>query len=299
MKRWLSAMRLRTLPLAASCVLAGGAYGWSYSSHPGLIFTFALITTFLLQILSNLANDYGDFESGVDNEKRVGPARAMQSGAITKTEMKKALILCSSLALLSGIVLLFVAFREQHMFSTAIIFLLIGLLAIVAAIKYTVGSKPYGYSGLGDIAVFVFFGLVGVFGNYFLYSHSLDKQVLFAAMAIGLFSTSVLNLNNLRDHINDKSSGKITVVVRLGFENGKIYHLLLVVLAAIAATIGVLNHDGNVYSFLPMLPVAIQLVLLIKVIKTKNPADLDSELKKVAILTFLYGILLFLTSVMS
>ncbi len=298
MKRWLSAMRLRTLPLAASCVLAGGAYGWAYATHPGLIFSFALLTTFLLQILSNLANDYGDFESGVDNEKRVGPTRSMQSGAITKSEMKKALILCSTLALLSGLVLIFVAFREQHMFSTAIAFLLIGLMAIVAAIKYTVGSKPYGYSGLGDIAVFVFFGLVGVVGNYYLYAHSLDTQVIFPAIAIGLFSTSVLNLNNLRDHINDKSSGKITVVVRLGFVNGKIYHVILVVLAALAASFGVLNMNGNGYRFLPLVPVFIQLVLLFKVIKTKNPSDLDSELKKVAILTFLYGIILFLTSVL-
>lgn len=149
-------MRLRTLPLAASSVLAASAFGWNHSRHTIPIFVFALLTTFLLQVLSNFANDFGDYESGVDNQHRVGPARALQSGKITRDEMKRAMIICSILTLASGLTLLYYAFYDEGLFVPALIFLIVGMCAIAAAIKYTVGKNPYGYSGLGDIAVFVF-----------------------------------------------------------------------------------------------------------------------------------------------
>jgi 1,4-dihydroxy-2-naphthoate octaprenyltransferase len=296
MSRWLSAMRLRTLPLAASCVFAGAAFGWSLAPNPGWIFFLALLTTFSLQILSNLANDYGDFATGVDNANRVGPSRAMQSGSISKTEMKRALIISVFFTLLSGISLLFVAFQEDRSFIPALCFFAIGLVAIAAAIKYTVGKNPYGYSGFGDLAVFIFFGLVGVGGNYFLYAKAFDVSILFPAIAVGLFSTAVLNLNNLRDHVNDKAGGKITTVVRLGFDRGKKYHFVLVFLAFSSAVIGVYWNFVSWISLIPCIPLFTQLILVLKVLKVQNPVDLDGELKKVAILTFLYGLLLFLTS---
>lgn len=296
MNRWLSAMRLRTLPLAASCVLAGAAYGWHLSANSGTIFFLSLLTTFSLQILSNLANDYGDFSSGVDNENRVGPAREMQSGRISKSEMKRALVISVVVSFLSGVSLLVVAFQHEKNFTNALVLLVLGVLAITAAIKYTVGKNPYGYSGFGDIAVFIFFGLVGVLGNYFLYSKAWDIQVLFPAIAIGLCSTAVLNLNNLRDHVNDQAGGKVTTVVRLGFERGKKYHFAIVSLAMVAACIGLYLNFTTWISLLPLLPICLQFALMLKVLPVGDPALLDGELKKVAILTFLYGLLLFLTS---
>lgn len=292
-------MRLRTLPLAASSILTGSAAGWNSSSRPWLIFTLALVTTFLLQILSNLANDFGDFKSGVDNQNRVGPIRAMQSGSINKKEMTVALAICSLAALISGILLLKVSFSGAHMLWTALCFLGVGLIAIIAAFKYTIGKRPYGYIGLGDLAVFLFFGVVGVGGSFFLHSNEWDLKILIPSAAIGLFSAAVLNLNNLRDHINDKVSGKITLVVRLGYEKGKVYQVLLVVAAVVCAIIWSLIGPIQWISFFAILPALLQLALLPKVFRTKEPSELDGELKKVALLTFFYGLILFLIAILT
>lgn len=283
-------MRLRTLPLAASCVLTGSAFAWNQSMSPAGILLLGLLTTFLLQILSNLANDYGDYESGVDNEQRVGPQRAMQSGAITKIEMRKALMITAALAFCTGSFLLWFSLAPQHKFMEAIFFLVLGLLAIAAAFKYTIGKNPYGYRGLGDLFVFLFFGIVGVGGIYFLHTGTLEWHFLFPAAAVGLFSVAVLNLNNLRDHINDKISGKRTMVVMLGFQKGKIYHALIVLTAATFAILSGLYLDSGPMVILVIVPVIIQLILLSKVIRNNDPASLDGELKKVAILTFLLSL---------
>lgn len=286
-------MRLRTLPLAASSVFTGSAAAWQSSSHPITILILALSTTFLLQILSNLANDYGDFSSGIDNNERTGPTRTMQSGLITKDSMMRALIVCAILTFLSGLLLLWFAFAEANMFLAALLFLILGIVAIVAAIKYTMGKNPYGYMGFGDLAVFLFFGIVGVGGTYFLHTHTWNYEILVPAFAIGFFSVAVLNLNNLRDHINDKAGGKITVVVRLGFELGKIYQLLLICAGVFCCLLWE-GRDGLSWeSSIILLPVFIQLLLLPKVYKTAIPKDLDSELKKVAMLTFTYSLGLF------
>lgn len=158
----------------------------------------ALTTTLFLQVLSNLANDYGDFKNGIDNENRLGPQRTVQSGEIKPHHMLVGIIICGALALASGIWLLYEAAKTTNIV-IVLSFLLLGLLAIAAAVKYTVGKNPYGYRGLGDIAVFLFFGITGVAGTYFLHTNTIDWPELLPAVAIGMLATGVLNLNNLRD----------------------------------------------------------------------------------------------------
>jgi len=197
-----------------------------YHSFQPSIMIWAMLTTLFLQILSNLANDYGDTVHGVDNQDRIGPKRSLQKGEITLRQMGIAIFICIVLALISGISLIIHSMRSME-FSYSVVFFLIGIAAIVAAVKYTIGSNPYGYSGLGDFFVFIFFGIVGVIGTYFLHTHRLSTLEILPAITIGCFSAGVLNLNNLRDRVNDAASGKNTLVVKIGLENAKYYHAIL------------------------------------------------------------------------
>lgn len=293
-------MRLRTLPLAASCVLMGAGIShdvWKYSSNGGLIVGLTLLTTFLLQILSNLANDYGDFMHGTDNEDRVGPERAMQSGAITKSEMLFGLIITSVLTLLSGLALLLISLGSAGLFGYALLFLTIGIVAIAAAIKYTAGKNPYGYRGLGDLFVFVFFGIVGVTGTAFLLTHSWNWSYLVPATTIGLLSCAVLNLNNMRDHVNDAASGKITIVVRMGFERARVYHAILILVGAGLFAVWLFSGMNRRVEVFSLAPVAILLGHLSTVFKTNEPASLNPQLKVVALSTFLIALTYFVIRV--
>ena len=294
MKKWIQAIRLRTLPLAASCILTGAAAAKTDGHFNALILELTLITTFLLQVLSNLANDYGDFSHGVDNEHRVGPARSMQSGLISQQQMKRALVITTALSLAFGIALLWIVFSQQARFLEAILMLTLGIGAIAAAIKYTVGKDPYGYRGLGDVFVFLFFGPVGVLGTYFLLSGDLAFHTLLLASTIGLYSTAVLNLNNLRDHENDRTMGKRTLVVWMGFQNGKIYQSLLITLGTLSLLLWIWLHSAKSMAMLALLPAVLQCFLLLNMWRTEKPAALDSELKKVALLTFAVSMFLVL-----
>jgi 1,4-dihydroxy-2-naphthoate octaprenyltransferase len=291
MKKWIQAMRLRTLPLAASCILGGAAAAQVQGNFSVFILVLILSTTFLLQILSNLANDYGDFSHGVDNDNRVGPARTLQSGAITGVQMKRALIITSLLAFACGNYLLWTVFSPKSQFAEALGMLVLGIAAIASAIKYTVGNNPYGYRGLGDLFVFLFFGPVGVLGTYFLLVGQLETHALWLACTTGFYSTAVLNLNNLRDHENDRASGKNTLVVKMGFQNGKKYQTLLIGFGTLTLFVWLLLQ-ANPIEFLSCIPAFAQCLLLVKVWKCSVPAQLDSELKKVAMLSFLTTVLL-------
>lgn len=288
-------MRLRTLPLAASCIMAGAVAAAHDGGHKPLVIGLALLTTFLLQILSNLANDYGDYSHGVDNENRVGPARALQSGAISPSAMKTALIVVSALTLCSGLSMLWLAFGSAGLFTQALIWLIVGIAAIASAIKYTVGSSPYGYRGFGDLFVFLFFGLVGVMGTYMLNTALWSWMSLPLAICIGCYSTAVLNLNNLRDHENDRAMNKRTLVVMMGFVNGKVYQTSLIAVGTLALGSWLFVHNQNTIGWLPLIPAFLQCLLLLKVWKTQVPQALDSELKKVALLTFATSVLLWFT----
>lgn len=228
LKSWLAPLRVRTLPLAlAGSVVAAGLAGWNGSfSWP--IFLLMLITAGLLQTLSDYANDYGDFQKGTDSEHRKGPRRAMQSGVMTPAQMKIALVVISAAAFVSGVALIIVSLGFDNLLP-ALAFVLIGVAALGAAIKYTMGSGAYGYRALGDLAVFLFFGIASVAGGFYLYAQALPWPVLLPAIGIGGLSTGVLNLNNMRDIENDRASNKITVAVLLGPKRSVYYHYLLVV----------------------------------------------------------------------
>ncbi|MBT8295954.1 MAG: 1,4-dihydroxy-2-naphthoate octaprenyltransferase, partial [Gramella sp.] len=225
---WINAARLRTLPLSISGIIVGSSIAAQVGYFDIAIFSLALGTTLGLQILSNFANDYGDGVKGTDNDDRIGPARAIQSGLISQKEMKLAMVVTAVSTLFLAILLIYAAFGSKQLLS-ALIFFVLGIAAIIAAIKYTVGNSAYGYKGMGDIFVFIFFGLVAVYGSYYLYSKDHEISSIFPAMSIGFLSVAVLNLNNLRDRISDAKANKLTLVVKLGERKAKSYHYVLII----------------------------------------------------------------------
>lgn len=290
-KAWIEAARLRTLPLSVSGILVGSFYAFSQGLTNWAILSFSLITTLGLQVLSNFANDYGDGVKGTDNEHRVGPQRAIQKGAITVQAMKKGIIITSVLTLASAIALIYLAFGKEN-FMYSLFFFFLGLAAIVAAIKYTVGNSAYGYRGLGDVFVFVFFGLISVIGCYFLYAKHVDVPVILPAVAIGLLSVAVLNLNNMRDQVSDTMSGKNTLVVKMGTKKAKLYHysVILIALTLVLVFAIIQNFSAIQYLFLIAYIPLIKHIVTVK--NNVNPRELDPELKKVALSTFLLSVLL-------
>ncbi|WGK94010.1 MULTISPECIES: 1,4-dihydroxy-2-naphthoate octaprenyltransferase [Flavobacterium] len=300
MKHWIEAARLRTLPLSVSGIIVGSMYALANPTEDVLtptevfnwkLFAFAILTTLGLQILSNFANDYGDGMKGTDNEDRVGPKRTIQSGVITPRAMKRAIILTSGLILLSAIYLIYLAFGA-HNLGYSLFYLVLGILAIASAIRYTVGNSAYGYRGYGDLFVFVFFGLVSTLGVNFLYSKQLDAVLILPATAIGFLSVAVLNLNNMRDEASDRKSGKNTLVVKMGIENAKKYHYFLIVGAMVLVLIFALLSHFHFDQYLFLIAYLPLVKHLITVHKNQNNKLLDPELKKVALSTFGLSILL-------
>lgn len=300
MKHWIEAARLRTLPLSVSGIIVGSMYALANPTDNVLtptevfnwkLFTFAILTTLGLQILSNFANDYGDGIKGTDNEDRVGPKRTIQSGVITPQAMKSAIILTSGLTLFSAIYLIYLAFGAQNL-GYSIFYLILGIAAIASAIRYTVGNSAYGYRGFGDVFVFVFFGLVSTLGVNFLYSKQLDAILILPATAIGFLSVAVLNLNNMRDEASDRKSGKNTLVVKMGIENAKKYHYFLIVGAMVLVLIFALLSHFHFDQYLFLIAYLPLVKHLITVRKNQNNKLLDPELKKVALSTFALSVLL-------
>lgn len=290
LKIWISAFRLKTLPLAFSSAALGSFMAFDAQNFKWSVFILVLLTTLLLQILSNLANDYGDAQKGTDNEKRIGPQRLTQSGIVTRREIRAMIVLFVVLSLLSGSTLIYFGLRgtESYLF---LLFFGLGIAAIAAAIKYTVGKRPYGYTGLGDLMVFLFFGILGVAGTYYLHGNSFDWAILLPASALGLLSAGVLNLNNLRDRENDKENGKMTLVVKLGLHRAKIYHVLLLTVSFGLSLIYTLAHYDSLYQFLFILTLPLLITGAIKVLTNTVPADLYPELKKLALSTLMFSIL--------
>ena len=290
-KSWVKAARLRTLPLALASIAMGGFVASTHKTFNLQAVLMAVLTTLLLQILSNFANDYGDFSKGIDDENRLGPRRTVQSGEITAKEMRLAMLIFSLLSFVSGMVLL-IFFVNLPVVET-LLFILLGIAAILAAIKYTTGKNPYGYAGLGDFFVFLFFGLVAVAGTFYLATNSWKWIVLLPAIAKGLLSTGVLNLNNIRDYTNDKLKGKRTLAVKLGVDGAIIYHAALTSIPFLMLLIFnlILETNWPAYIFLLLLPLFFS--DLYKIRQLKNTAALDPYLKKLALktllLTFVYG----------
>lgn len=286
---WIKAFRLRTLPLSFSVIIVGSALAWQAEAFGLGIFLLALLTTLFLQILSNLSNDYGDAVSGVDFCGRIGPERMVQSGAITPQQMKCAMWVFAALALLSGVALLLVAYPNLKAvgFETMLI---VGLCSIAAAVCYTVGRKPYGYLGLGDLFVFIFFGLVGVGGSYALYTGTLGIEQCLPAASIGLLSVGVLNMNNMRDFQSDSLSGKKTLVVRIGLARARVYHVMVMTLA-IVLIVAYVFFWGEWWQLLALLATPKVFENIIIVLRERNNTLLDSQLKEVSVATFLLSLL--------
>ena len=294
-KAWINAARLRTLPLSISGIIVGTALAQFYGYHNWLVFFLAICTTISFQVTSNFANDYGDGVKGTDNDQdRIGPKRALQSGILSRSELKNGIVLAVIISLVLTIILLFVAFGSDKIF-LILVFLVLALTSICAAIKYTVGASAYGYKGLGDIFVFLFFGLLGVLGAMYLFTGYLTIEAILPAMAIGLLSTGVLNLNNLRDYISDKKAGKNTMIVKMGYENGKIYHYSLLIISFVSMLIFTLLYFDSWINFLHLAVFMPIFIHAKKVRKTKEPVRLDPELKKLALCTFFLAILFYIS----
>ncbi len=286
---WIAAARLRTLPLSVSGIIVGSSLA-APNFYNTSLFWMAIFVTVGFQVLSNFANDYGDGVKGTD-KNREGEQRMVASGIISPKQMKLGMLVVGALTFFVATLLIFEAFGMDQLF-LAFIFFNLAIASIVAAVRYTVGKKAYGYSGFGDVFVFLFFGLLSVLGSYFLFTKALHWDLLLPAFAVGSFSTAVLNLNNLRDRETDAEVGKRTLVVKLGLDKAKKYHLFLLVFGMLCALSYSFLHKTvwtqwmYIIAFIPML-------LNIKTVLANKQANLlDGELKKVALSTFLFAILM-------
>ncbi|MCL1668487.1 1,4-dihydroxy-2-naphthoate octaprenyltransferase [Elizabethkingia ursingii] len=297
MIEWIKAARLRTLPLSLSGIILGSLIAkWKLNSvgesWDVWVFVLALVVTLLYQVLSNYANDYGDGVKGTD-KKRVGEAeaRAVASGKITAKQMRNAVILFSVLSLAFTVLLLYKAFFPGHI-QAFYVFIGLGIACIFAAIGYTVGKRPYGYMGLGDVFVFIFFGLVSVMGSYYLFTKTFDWQMILPATAVGLFSVAVLNLNNMRDIESDAESGKHTLALKMGFKKAMIYEIILLQLPLILILTYMMVYEiRSYYAYIFIILFLPLMALRRRIMETKEPRNLDPYLKQVAIMCFAMSLL--------
>jgi len=284
---WVESTRPKTLLLAFASPLMGTFLAWSEGEFRWYVFLLAASTTFFLQILSNFANDYGDFISNADNNERIGPQRPMQRKEISPRQMRRGILIASFLSLVSGLLLIWQGTEGKNS-AIILIYILLGILAILAAIKYTVGKNPYGYRGLGDLAVFLFFGLLGVLGTYYLHTGSFNPWHALPASAIGLLCSGVLNLNNMRDYESDKKANKKTLVVCLGNRRSKYYHLFLIMGSAILGPLYVLFNYQSAYQLLFLITFPLFLRNLIAVFNYTDPQELYPELKRLVAATIIF-----------
>jgi 1,4-dihydroxy-2-naphthoate octaprenyltransferase len=290
-------MRLRTLPLALACIVLGGFLAVAAGAFRGEVVGLCVVTAVLLQILSNFANDYGDSLHGADHVERQGPKRAVQSGAISAAEMKRAMVIFGVLSAVSGLALIIVAFGAAAL-PLVLLFLLLGGAAIWAAVNYTAGKNPYGYAGLGDLFVLVFFGWVGVLGTYFLQAQTLSWELFLPATSAGLLAVGVLNVNNIRDIESDKQAGKNSIPVRLGAERARLYHWCLLIMAFVLAGLFTALTYHSPWQFLFVLAAPLLLKNGTAVSRTYDPLKLNPLLKQMVMAALVFDLLLGLGQVL-
>lgn len=289
-KSWIKAARLRTLPLALSGILMGSALAAFYGAFNITVFILAVVTATLIQVFSNFANDYGDFQKGTDNHERLGPTRTLQGGEITPAEMKKGMIVIGGLSFILGVALVYAgtwAFCKIAFFG----YIGLGILALLAAYFYTAGKKSYGYIGLGDLSVFLFFGLLPVIGIFFLHGNFLETAIILPAISMGFFSSGVLNLNNMRDIQNDQQSGKITMAVKMGSRNSRIYHIAIIAWGWIATIVFTLHQQESEWQWLFLLTLPLFILDLVKIWNIQDDRLLDLFLKRLALGTLAFTLL--------
>lgn len=285
---WFSTARPKTLPLALASIIIGSALAYWAGKFDLITTLLAFITTILLQVLSNFANDYGDHVKGSDTAERIGPLRAIQHGAITGEQLKMAVIILSALSFISGAALSFYAYEGIE---DLLVFLGLGVISIVAAITYTVGKKAYGYLGLGDLFVLIFFGFVAVIGVFYLQAHSLPLMIFIPAFGCGLLSVAVLNINNLRDINQDRKVGKNTLIVRIGSKNGRIYHAILLALVVVSYLIFAILNLEHWYNYLFLLAVPLLVKHGLFVYRHQDPIELRPILGQMAGLALITNLL--------
>ena len=290
LKTYIQAARLRTLPLSVSGIIIGSFIAYSHGFSNWRISVLAILTTIGFQVLSNFANDYGDGVKGTDNTDRIGPKRALQSGAITKKQLKTTILITAIVTLLLALGLIFISFGTDNILYTLVFFVL-GIGSIMAAIKYTIGKNAYGYSGLGDLFVLLFFGFLSVVGSYFLYSKQLDWTIFLPGFAVGLLSVGVLHLNNMRDRKSDIKANKNTMAVKLGETKSKRYFYYLIGFSFLFALFYVNYHFNSIWNLLFVIAYYPIVKQLIRVLKNQEPKKLDPELKILAISTFFFALL--------
>ena len=288
-KSWISAARLRTLPLSVSGIIVGSSLAMNHLFWQSSIFWLAILTTIGFQVLSNFANDYGDGIKGAD-DNREGEQRMVSSGMISPKQMKTGILITAIFSMISAIVLIYYAFGAED-FLHSLLFFMLGIASVIAALKYTIGKNAYGYSGLGDVFVFLFFGLLSVLGSYYLLDHQMVWDLLLPASTIGFLSMAVLNLNNMRDIENDAKNNKNTLVVSLGSSKAKIYHYVLICLAVLLTLLYSIINDHSIRQLIYVIAFLPLIINLVTVYKNKEPKLLDSELKKVALSTFSFALL--------
>ena len=290
LKSWISASRLRTLPLSISGAVVGSSYAYFLDVFDVSIFILIILTTLSFQILSNLANDYGDGIKGTDNDSRIGPKRAIQSGIISAKQMRLAVVLNAFISGVLALSLIVLVFGLNQLLN-ALIFMVLGGLSIYAAISYTVGKSAYGYKALGDLMVYVFFGLLSVFGTFFLFAQHIDFRLLLPASSVGLLSAAVLNLNNMRDLDSDQKSNKNTLAGYLGSKNAKVYHFSLILLAIIMMVIFQHIMSFSKLMFITWIAFVPLFFHLKSIYYITNPKAYDPHLKLVALSTFVLSLL--------
>ena len=285
-KEWIRAVRVRTLPLALASIGLGSFLAAFEHRFKWSVLILSGLTTIFLQILSNLANDYGDAQHGADSDVRAGPSRAVQSGKISANSMKLAIYIFIGLSLASGITLLLTSIPKISIEFLGLLF--IGILSIGAALNYTLGKNPYGYAGFGDFFVILFFGFVGVLGSYFCHTGVINWQILLPALSCGLLSTAVLNVNNIRDIDSDAKAGKLSIPVRIGRQNAVIYHWSLIIISIFATGLFVLLNYQSPIQFLFMISAPLLLFNGYKVASITDPKGLDPFLKQMAFSTLIF-----------
>lgn len=291
-KTWISALRFRTLCLAIACTILGSGVAYASGTFDIPVFILTILTATFLQLLSNLANDLGDYRQGTDiTGERVGPERAVQSGIISAGEMKIGIIIAMLISCICGGYLILHASTYLSA-KQIILFFVLGIASIIAAVKYTAGKNPYGYMGLGDFFSFLFFGPIAVIGTYFLHTHTFDFRPILPALSMGFLTASVLNVNNMRDIENDKKSGKITIPVRIGLKNAKKYHAVLIIGAFLCAFgYGILYVHGHLYQLSYLAIFILFFIILKNIFKTSENKLLDPYLKQTSISTLIFSII--------
>ena len=286
-KYWIQAARIQTLPLSISGILVGSSFAYNINSFDNIIFFLSIITAISFQVLSNFANDYGDGILGTDNQ-RIGPDRVIASGKLSLKELKKGIVINVFISITFSYSLIKYSFKSDYFL--ILIFLILSISSIVAAIKYTMGKSPYGYHGLGHIFVFIFFGYVSVFGSFFLQTKIINYELFILAAIIGFLCVGVLNLNNIRDIENDSAMNKKTIPTRIGFSNAKIYQTFLILFSIVLTALLTLKFKPS-YNYIFVVIGILPLVYhLFKVRQAKNPIEFKPLLKQLAVSSFFYSI---------